>query len=97
MTPARPCEPPLRIPHRCRNVRITRAGYGSLPFDKASFDFVFSLGVVHHLPDTEGAIREAASMLKEKAWLLLYIYYSLDNRSRTVQALFSERPIFCAG
>ena len=72
----------------CRNVRITRAGYGSLPFDKASFDFVFSLGVVHHLPDTEGAIREAASMLKEKAWLLLYIYYSLDNRSRMYRLLF---------
>jgi SAM-dependent methyltransferase len=77
----------------CRNVRITRAGYGSLPFDKGSFDFVFSLGVVHHLPDTVGAIREAASMLKEKAWLLLYIYYSLDNRNRPYRLLFRASDI----
>ena len=36
----------------------------------------------------KAAIREAASMLKEKAWLLLYIYYSLDNRSRMYRLLF---------
>jgi SAM-dependent methyltransferase len=70
------------------NIRITQAGYGSLPFEKESFDFVFSLGVVHHLPDTEGAIREAASMVKKNGWLLLYIYYSLDNRGAFFRFLF---------
>ena len=73
----------------CQNVRITRAGYGGLPFEKGSFDFVFSLGVVHHLPDTDAAICEAVSMLKGGGWLLLYIYYSLDNRSRLYRALFA--------
>jgi SAM-dependent methyltransferase len=72
----------------CHNIRVTQAGYGSLPFDKASFDFVFSLGVVHHLPDTEAAIREAASMLKRGGWLLLYVYYNLDNRGGLYQLLF---------
>lgn len=30
----------------CGNVRVTQAGYGNLPFDKESFDFVFSLGEI---------------------------------------------------
>lgn len=71
-----------------QNIRITQAGYGSLPFEKESFDFVFSLGVVHHLPDTEAAIREAATMVKKNGWLLLYIYYSLDNRGVMFRLLF---------
>ena len=54
----------VRYTASCPNIRVTKAGYGSLPFDHESFDFVFSLGVVHHLPDTPAAVREAASMLK---------------------------------
>ena len=72
----------------CGNIRVTQAGYGSLPFDGESFDFVFSLGVVHHLPDTLAAVREAASMLKPNGWLLLYIYYNLDNRGPLHRLLF---------
>lgn len=72
----------------CKNIRITQAGYGGIPFAENSFDFVFSLGVVHHLPDTEGAIREAAAMVKSGGHLLLYIYYSLDNRGFLYRLLF---------
>jgi SAM-dependent methyltransferase len=72
----------------CGNIRITQAGYGSLPFAKESFDLVFSLGVVHHLPDTQAAINEAAFMVKKNGWLLLYIYYSLDNRGTAYRLLF---------
>lgn len=72
----------------CGNIRVTQAGYGNLPFAKESFDFVFSLGVVHHLPDTAGAIKEAASMVKKNGWLLLYIYYSLDNRGFFFRFIF---------
>mgnify|MGYP001610423119 CR=1 FL=1 len=72
----------------CRNVRVTQAGYGCIPFEKNSFDFVFSLGVVHHVPDTEGAIGEAAGMVKPGGHLLLYIYYSLDNRGVLYKLIF---------
>ena len=78
----------------CGNVRVTQAGYGNLPFEKESFGFVFSLGVVHHLPDTAGAIKEAASMLKKSGWLLLYIYYSLDNRGAGYKFLFACSDLF---
>ena len=63
-------------------------GLRELPFDRESFDFVFSLGVVHHLPDTPAAVREAASMLKPGGWLLLYVYYNLDNRGALHRVLF---------
>lgn len=72
----------------CGNVRVTQAGFGGIPFEKASFDFVFSLGVVHHLPDTEAAITEAASMVKPNGWLLLYIYYALDQRGGFFKFIF---------
>jgi 2-polyprenyl-3-methyl-5-hydroxy-6-metoxy-1,4-benzoquinol methylase len=72
----------------CGNVRITQAGFGGIPFAKESFDFVFSLGVVHHLPDTQAAITEAASMVKPKGWLLLYIYYALDHRGKFFRFIF---------
>ena len=77
----------------CGNVRITQAGYGSLPFAPASFDFVFSLGVVHHVPETGKAIAEAASMLKDGGWLLLYVYYSLDNRGAVYRAIFGVSDV----
>ncbi len=78
----------------CGNIRVTQAGYGNLPFPENSFDFVFSLGVVHHLPDTAAAVKEAASMVKPGGWLLLYIYYSLDNRGWFYRFLFRLSDFF---
>ncbi|MDQ3110537.1 MAG: class I SAM-dependent methyltransferase [Bacteroidota bacterium] len=72
----------------CGNVRVSQAGFGGIPFAKESFDFVFSLGVVHHLPDTQAAITEAASVVKPKGWLLLYIYYALDGRGLFFRFIF---------
>lgn len=78
----------------CGNIRVTQAGYGNLPFAGNSFDFVFSLGVVHHLPDTAAAVKEAAAMVKPGGWLLLYIYYSLDNRGGFYRFLFRISDLF---
>lgn len=78
------------VPHTksCKNIRVTQAGFGNLPFENESFDFVFSLGVVHHLPDTQAAINEAASMVKKQGWLLLYLYYDFENRGSFFKFLF---------
>jgi len=45
-----------------------------------SQDFGYSLGVLHHVPDTAAAIRSCASLLKPGAPFLVYLYYSFDNR-----------------
>jgi SAM-dependent methyltransferase len=49
-----------------------------LPFRNAFADFLFCLGVLHHLPTN---CLEAVRGLKKYApFLLIYLYYSLDNR-----------------
>jgi hypothetical protein len=45
-------------------------------------DFGYSLGVLHHMPDTAAAIASCARKLKRGAPLLLYLYYAFDNRPR---------------
>lgn len=45
-----------------------------------SQDFGYSLGVLHHIPDTSAAIKSCAKLLKPGAPLLLYLYYAFDNR-----------------
>lgn len=51
-----------------------------LPFPNEHFDLIFSLGVLHHLPDTEGAIQSLVRKLCSGGTLLLYLYYAFDNR-----------------
>ena len=46
----------------------------------SSQDFGYSLGVLHHVPDTAAAIQSCAALLKPNAPLLLYLYYAFDNR-----------------
>jgi len=46
----------------------------------ASQDFGYSLGVLHHIPDTKRAIKACVDLLKTDAPLLLYLYYKFDNR-----------------
>ena len=43
-------------------------------------DFGYSLGVLHHIPDTRLAISSCTKLLKPGAPFLLYLYYSFDNR-----------------
>lgn len=43
-------------------------------------DFGYSLGVLHHVPDTLAGIRSCVEKLKPGAPLLVYLYYSFENR-----------------
>lgn len=70
------------------NVRVTQAGVGELPFPDGSFDFVLSLGVLHHVPDTERALGLCVGKLKPGGHLLLYLYYALDNRGPLYAAVW---------
>lgn len=51
---------------------------GILPAN--SQDFGYSLGVLHHIPDTGAALRSCVDMLKPGAPFLVYLYYAFDNR-----------------
>ncbi len=70
------------------NVRITQASVDNIPFDNNSFDFVFSLGVLHHIPDTYGALKKCVEKVKPGGFFMVYLYYSLDNRGFLYKILF---------
>jgi SAM-dependent methyltransferase len=52
----------------------------AIPLQDSSMDFCYSLGVLHHVPDTEAGIKACVDKLKVGAPFLIYLYYALDNR-----------------
>lgn len=57
-----------------------QASVDNLPFDEGSLDFAYSLGVLHHVPDTSEAIKSISRILKPGAPFLIYMYYAFDQR-----------------
>ncbi len=64
------------------NVQFHQASVAASGLPPNSQDFGYSLGVLHHVPDTAAAIRSCTALLKPGAPLLLYLYYAFDNRPR---------------
>jgi ubiquinone/menaquinone biosynthesis C-methylase UbiE len=70
------------------NVSFHIASVADMPFPDASLDFAYSLGVLHHVPDTQAAVEAIAAKLKPGAPFLVYLYYALDNRPAWYRALW---------
>ena len=70
------------------NVRVSKASVENIPFADESFDFAFSLGVLHHIPNTPLALKESVKKVKKGGYFLVYLYYSLDNRGSLYKLLF---------
>jgi SAM-dependent methyltransferase len=62
------------------NCIFINAPVDHIPLERSSLDFAYSLGVLHHIPDTAKGIESAVSYLKPGSPFLLYLYYSFDNR-----------------
>ncbi len=45
-----------------------------------SQDFGYCLGVLHHIPNTESALKKLVTKLKKGAPLLIYLYYKFDDK-----------------
>jgi ubiquinone/menaquinone biosynthesis C-methylase UbiE len=73
---------------KATNVTFHLASVGDIPLDDNSLDFAFSLGVLHHVPDTAAAIRTIANKLKVGGLFLVYLYYALDNRPWWYRAIW---------
>ena len=76
------------------NVRVSQCDLDNIPFAENSFDLVYSLGVLHHIPDTPKAINKSVSFVKPGGVFLVYLYYALDNRGPLFKALFHFSNLF---
>lgn len=70
------------------NCVFTHASVDALELPPATMDFGYSLGVLHHVPDTEAGLRECARLLRPGAPFLAYLYYALDNRPAWYRVLW---------
>lgn len=57
------------------SAEVREADAESLPFDDASFDFVWSWGVIHHSSDTDRVIAEIARVLRPGGRLAFMVYH----------------------
>ena len=62
------------------NCQFHHRSVDDLPFADASMDFGYSLGVLHHVPDTAAGLRACVKKLRIGAPFLVYLYYAFDNR-----------------
>ncbi|MFN3348151.1 class I SAM-dependent methyltransferase [Pseudorhodoplanes sp.] len=78
---------------RFHNVTFHHASVGNIPLSDRSLDFAFSLGVLHHVPDTQAAIEAIAAKLKPGAPFLVYLYYAFDNRPAWFRGLWAVSDV----
>lgn len=57
------------------NVDCVQGDLTNLPFADESFDYVYSIGVLHHLADTPGAIRKVVEKAKIGGRVRIYLYW----------------------
>jgi len=70
------------------NVILARATANDLPFASESFDFVYSIGVLHHIPDTQKAMQGCVDKVRRGGYFFVYLYYKLDNRGFLFRTVF---------
>ena len=79
------------------NVSFHLASSQAIPLPDNSQDFGYSLGVLHHIPDTEAAMRDCVRKLKPGAQFLVYLYYRFDNRPAWFRAIWSASDLVRRG
>jgi SAM-dependent methyltransferase len=64
------------------NVEFLKGTANDSPLQDGSQDFGYSLGVLHHIPNTAAALDSCVKLLKPGAPFLVYLYYRFDNRPK---------------
>ncbi len=63
---------------RRKNVHIAQADIYQLPFRQGTFDFVFSIGDLHHTPNTKAAFDKLPELLRKDGKIAVWVYTSYD-------------------
>lgn len=56
------------------NVWLAQADIYALPFESSTFDFVYSVGVLHHLPDPSRGLQEVTPLVKRGGSAFIWVY-----------------------
>ncbi|MDZ4809711.1 MAG: class I SAM-dependent methyltransferase [Bacteroidota bacterium] len=70
------------------NAELFKGSISNLPFNDNYFDFGFSLGVLHHIPDTKQALKDCVKKIKPGGYFLVYLYYNFEDRGFLFKALY---------
>ena len=69
------------------NVMPIQGDVEALSFRDGSFDFVYSYGVLHHLPNPEQGFRELVRVLKPGGVIAIYVYEDFSTHAGLERAL----------
>jgi SAM-dependent methyltransferase/uncharacterized protein YbaR (Trm112 family) len=61
-------------------VQVVQADLHRPPFAPESFDFIYSIGVLHHLPDPEKAFQNLLQYLKPGGEIQIYLYWQPERQ-----------------
>lgn len=86
--PSRAIDVARRNLSQITNCIFHNAGVEDVVLPENSMDFGYSLGVLHHIPNTARGLCDCVRMLKPNAPFLLYLYYAFDNRTSAYRALW---------
>ena len=67
-----------------------------LPFERGTFDFVMSIGVIHHLPDPEGALRSLVPLVAPGGRTYYVLAARAGDSPRSAQGGHPGTPRDCA-
>jgi len=62
-----------------REAKIFQADVFQLPFAPESFDFIYTIGVLHHTPDCERAFKMLPALLKPGGRIAIWLYSGYNN------------------
>lgn len=79
------------------NCTFHHASVAAIPLPLGSMDFCYSLGVLHHIPDTMAGIEACVALLKPGAPFLVYLYYALDQRPWWFRGLWKATDVVRRG
>tara|TARA_Y100000768_G_C23988157_1_gene690297 strand:+ start:5000 stop:5833 length:834 start_codon:yes stop_codon:yes gene_type:complete len=71
-----------------KNVNFLNSKFEDAEFKNENFDFVFSLGVLHHMDNTLDQLKKINKILNSEGFVLIYLYYRFDNKSFLFKLIF---------
>ena len=78
-----------------REALTVQADAEQLPFEPGAFDFVMSIGVLHHLPDPERALKRIAPLAREGEHVHIDLYWVPEHawHARALRVVSAVRTI----